>query len=66
MTRRELEHAIRAACTVAGDTEVYVFGSQAILGSHPNAPPELRQSVEADVAPKNKPANVDLIDGAPG
>ena len=30
MTRAELEHAIRAACDVARDTEVYVFGSQAI------------------------------------
>lgn len=66
MTRQELEHAIRAACTVAEDTEVYVFGSQAILGSHPNAPVGLRQSVEADVAPKNRPENVDLIDGALG
>ena len=27
MTRAELEHAIRAACDVAGDDEVYVFGS---------------------------------------
>ncbi|HEX6536369.1 MAG TPA: hypothetical protein VF041_17390 [Gemmatimonadaceae bacterium] len=32
MTRAELEHAIRAACDLAGDTEVIVFGSQAILG----------------------------------
>jgi hypothetical protein len=29
MTRLELEHAIRASCDVAGDDEVYVFGSQA-------------------------------------
>ena len=32
MTRQELEHAIRAACDIGQDTEVYVFGSQAILG----------------------------------
>ena len=30
MTRSQLEHAIRAACDVSGDTEVWVFGSQAI------------------------------------
>jgi hypothetical protein len=30
MTREELEHAIRAACDAAGDTEVWVFGSQSI------------------------------------
>src|ERR1700751_2610747 len=33
MTRAELEDAIRAACEVSGDDEVYVFGSQRFLGS---------------------------------
>ncbi len=66
MTRDELEHAIRAACTVAGDTEVYVFGSQAISGSIPDAPLALRQSAEADVAPKNFPERSEDIDGALG
>ena len=51
MTRAELEHAIRAACDVSGDNEVYVFGSQAILGQYPDAPESLRQSAEADIAP---------------
>jgi hypothetical protein len=66
MTRTELEHAIRAACDVADDSEVYVFGSQAILGQYPDAPASIRQSIEADMVPKNKPENVDLIDGALG
>jgi len=42
MTRDELEHAIRAACRVAQDEDLWVFGSQAILGEFPNAPPSLR------------------------
>lgn len=66
MTREELEHAIRAACDVADDREVWVFGSQAILGEFPEAPEELRQSAEADVAPKNFPDRVDRIDGVLG
>lgn len=66
MTRDELEHAIRAACDVAHDTEVYVFGSQAILGQYPDAPAALRQSAEADIAPKNKPDRADAVDGALG
>ncbi len=66
MTRAELEHAIRAACDVADDTEVYVFGSQAILGQCPDAPHALTQSAEADVVPKNKPENRDLVDGSLG
>ena len=66
MTRLELEHAIRAACDVAEETELWIFGSQAILGEHPDAPRALRQSVEVDVSPKNRPENTELIDGALG
>jgi hypothetical protein len=63
MTRLELEHAIRASCDVAGDDEVYVFGSQAILGQYPDAPESLLQSAEADIAPVKAVDMVDTIDG---
>lgn len=66
MTREQLEHAIRAACDVAGDTEVWVFGSQSVLGQHPGAPGALRRSEEADITPKNRPERTDLVDGALG
>jgi hypothetical protein len=66
MTRAELEHAIRAACDVSGNNEVYVFGSQAILGQYPDAPESLRQSAEADIAPVRAIHMVDIIDGNPG
>jgi hypothetical protein len=62
----ELEHAIRAACDVSGDDELWVFGSQAILGQYPDAPGSLRQSAEADVVPRNLPDKSDLIDGVLG
>jgi hypothetical protein len=66
VTREQLEHAIRAACDVARDSELIVFGSQAILGEHPDAPPGLRASIEVDVQPLNKPEAVDAIDAALG
>jgi hypothetical protein len=66
MRRDQLEHAIRAACEVAGDTELLIFGSQAILGSYPDAPESLRASIEVDVSPRNLPENTDRIDGALG
>ncbi len=66
MTRQELEHAIRAAGEVARDSELWVFGSQAVLAEYPDAPMLLRQSIEVDVAPKNHPERVDEIDGALG
>lgn len=66
MNRKQLEHAIRAACTVADDSEVYVIGSQSILGQHPDAPDSLLFSMELDVCPKNKPEAWEAIDGALG
>ncbi len=66
MTREELEHAIRAACEIAEDDAVYVFGSQAILGQYPDAPALLRMSVEVDVCPRTRVDRVDAIDGAIG
>lgn len=67
MTREQLEHAIRAACDVAGEDVVIVFGSQSILGQHPDVSDELRQSMEADIAPgSDDPDVADRIDGALG
>jgi len=54
MTREQLEHAIRAACEVSEDSEIWIFGSQAILGEFPDAPEDLRASIEVDVQPKNR------------
>lgn len=62
----QLEHAIRAACDVSGDTELWIFGSQAVLGSLHEAPSSLRTSIELDVQAKNLPQRTDLIDGALG
>ena len=66
MTRDQLEHAIRAACDVSEDTELWVFGSQAILGEFPDAPKSLRASIEVDVQPKNRPERTDDVDGSLG
>lgn len=63
MTREQLEHA---ACDISEDNELYIFGSQAILGQYPDANEQLRQSIEVDLSPKNKPEAVDKIDGALG
>ena len=66
MTREQLEHAIRAVCDVTGDSEIWIFGSQAILGQFPNAPESLRASIEVDVYPKNNPDKLNEIDGSLG
>jgi hypothetical protein len=66
MKRSELEHLIRAAGRIAGDTELVVIGSQAILGQFPDASGVLTMSAEADLFPLNRPERADLVDGAIG
>ena len=66
MNRAQLEHVIRAAATIAGDTEIVVIGSQAILGRYPDAPAGLLVSADADVYPRNHPERADLIEGSIG
>lgn len=66
MKRSELEHLIRAAGRIAGDREIVVIGSQAVLGQFPDAPPALLRSMEGDLYPKSKPELADKVDGAIG
>jgi hypothetical protein len=51
MNRREFEHIIRACADATDGHEFLVIGSQSILGSVPDAPRELRVSMELDVCP---------------
>ena len=66
MRRAELEHLIRAAAQVAGDRELVIVGSQAILAQFPDAPESMLVSREADLYPLNRPERADEIDGAMG
>ena len=66
MQRSELEHLIRAAASITNEYEMVIIGSQAILGSFPNAPAELLQSTEADIYPRHAPEKSDLIEGSIG
>ena len=66
MLRADLEHIIRAAAEVAGDQELVIVGSQAILGQFPDAPESMLISREADIYPKNHPERTDEIEGSLG
>jgi len=66
MTREQLEHIIRAACTIADDKELVIIGSQSVLAQFPAAPAELLVSIEADVYPKHHPERAELIEGSIG
>ncbi len=66
MLLEQLEHLIRACADIAGDDDIVVVGSQAVLGSHANPPPTMLVSVEADVYPRHWPERADVIEGAIG
>lgn len=73
MRRDQLEHAIRAACQIAGVTEVIVVGSQAILGTftEDELPSSATMSAEIDILPIANDNDeiirlADTIEGAAG
>lgn len=66
MTKRQLEHILRAAGAITAENDIVVIGSQSILGSFPDAPQELCQSMEADTFPLHATEKADLIDGTIG
>jgi uncharacterized nucleotidyltransferase DUF6036 len=66
VNRPQLEHIIRAAAGNADTTDIVIIGSQAILGTYPDAPDELLVSMEADVFPRDHPHDSILIDGGLG
>jgi hypothetical protein len=66
MRRTEFEHVIAAAANVTGQDDFVVIGSQAILGTHPEAPVSMLMSLEADIYPRDRPDLADAIDGVLG
>ena len=52
MNRSEFDHAIRAAGSILGESEIFVFGSQAVHGSlTDDLPAEAQRSIEVDIVP---------------
>ncbi len=66
MRRSDLEHLIRAAGRIAGERELVIIGSQAVLGQFPDAPVALLMSMEVDLYPLSRPELADKVDGAIG
>ena len=70
MNREQLAHVLRAACTIVGDKDVLVIGSQSILGSYDEdeLPAEATASIEADIAFLDDPdrEKADQVEGIIG
>jgi hypothetical protein len=66
MNVEQLRHLLRAAAAATDEKVFVVIGSQAILGSHPDAPRSLRKSIEGDTYPKDNPEKAIEVEGAIG
>ena len=69
MKRAEFDHAIRAAGSILGETEILIIGSQAIHGSiSGDLPAEAQRSIEVDIVAFDDAdaRKADLIDGSIG
>jgi hypothetical protein len=64
--RQDLDHLVAAAARIVGEAEFVIVGSQAILGSYPDAPASLLRSQEADMYPRRTPEKAIEIEGAIG
>jgi hypothetical protein len=64
--REDLNHVVVAAARITGEEEFVIVGSQAILGSYPDAPESLLRSQEADLYPRNAPEKAITIEGNRG
>lgn len=69
MKRSEFDHAIRAAGSILGESEIFVFGSQAVHGSiTDDLQEEAQRSIEVDIVAfdDTDARKADLIDGSIG
>jgi len=70
MNRAALEHLLRAAAAITGESTFYVVGTAAVVASLPTdreLPDVILRSREADLIPASATArSIDLIDGALG
>jgi hypothetical protein len=64
--REDLHHVVAAAAQIVDENEFVVVGSQAILGTYPDAPESLLRSQEADLYPRHAPEKAIKIEGALG
>ena len=66
MKRADLEHILRASKGTTGEEHFIIIGSQSVLGKHPDAPRELRHSMELDIYPRDRHELSEAIEGSLG
>ncbi len=66
MLRADLDHLVLAAASAAGESEIVVLGSQSLLGTVADPPPETVRSPGAELYPLARADKAALIDAELG
>ena len=61
MKKRELDHVLRAAGKITGETQFVIVGSQALHGKYPDLPDLILASAEVDLIAKNLPSRTEWL-----
>jgi hypothetical protein len=61
MKKRQLDHVLRAAGRITGETRFLIIGSQSLHGRHPDLADELVMSAEVDLIAAKKPERTELL-----
>jgi hypothetical protein len=61
MKKQQVDHVLRAAGEITGETQFIIIGSQSLHGKHPNLPDELVMSFEVDLIAKKGPDRTEWL-----
>jgi hypothetical protein len=61
MKKHEVDHILRAAGRITGETQFVIVGSQALHGKYPDLPDAICISAEVDLIAKNLPSRTEWL-----
>jgi hypothetical protein len=61
MNKQQLDHVLRAAGRITGETQFVIVGSQALHGKYPDLPDEIVRSAEVDLIAKSQVSRTEWL-----
>ena len=61
MKKQQVDHILRFAGEITGETQFIIIGSQSLHGKHPDVPDEIVMSFEVDLIAKKKPDRTEWL-----
>jgi hypothetical protein len=61
MKKQQVDHILRAAGEITGETQFIIIGSQSLHGKHPNVADEILTSFEVDLIAKKRPDRTEWL-----